>query len=40
MKYIYHTVEPAGHSGSVNIAKALEYLTGTGKEHKGWPGMD
>ena len=36
MKKAFLTVEPTGHSGSVNIPKALEYLTATGKPHKGW----
>lgn len=37
MKNAFHLVEPAGHSGSVNIPKALEYFTGTGKTHNLWP---
>ena len=37
VKNVYHLTEPTGHSGSVNIPKALEYLTGTGKTHSTWP---
>jgi len=36
VKHVFHTVEPSGHSGSVNTSKALEYLTGSTKPHKGW----
>jgi len=40
VKHVFHTVEPTGHSGSVNISKALEYLTATGKPHKGWATLE